>query len=64
VLAVEREDVEGIDLKVGVTLLGMQRVEVGDAVDPEHFGLAVQHEPTNCARLTSLKFCLKIYRPR
>jgi hypothetical protein len=44
ILAVERQDVEGIELHFVVMLARVQRVEIGNAIDPEHHRLAVDHE--------------------
>jgi hypothetical protein len=44
VLAIERHDVEGVELHLVVMLAGMQGVEVCDAVDAEHDRLAVDDE--------------------
>jgi hypothetical protein len=43
-LAVERQDIEGIELHFVVMPARVQRIEVGDAVDTEHHCLAVDHE--------------------
>ena len=34
IIAVERQDVEGVELHLGIVLARMQRIEVGDAFDP------------------------------
>jgi hypothetical protein len=44
VFAIECEDVEGVELNLVIVLARVQGVEVRDAVDPEHHGLAVDHE--------------------
>ena len=44
VVNVERQDVEGVELDLIVMLPGMQRVEVGDTIDAEHDGFAVDDE--------------------
>jgi hypothetical protein len=44
VLAVERHYVEGIELRLRILLAGVQGVEVGDAIDAKHHGLAIDHE--------------------
>jgi hypothetical protein len=43
-LAVERQDIEGVELHFVVMLARMQRVEIRDTVDTEHHRLAVDHE--------------------
>ena len=35
IIAVERQDVEGVERHLGVMLAGVERVEIGDAVDHE-----------------------------
>jgi len=45
IVAVEREDVKGVELDLVVLFAGVQGIEVGDAVDAEHHRLAVDHEP-------------------
>ena len=44
IVAAEREDIEGVELHLVIVLAGVQRVEVGDAVDAEDHGLAVDDE--------------------
>ena len=44
ILAVADQHVEGVELDLGIVLAAMQPVEVGDAVDTEQHGLAVDHE--------------------
>src|SRR4029077_9810570 len=44
VLAIERQDVEGVELHLIVVLARVQRLEVGDAVDTEHYGLTIDDE--------------------
>lgn len=44
VLTVERQDVEGVGLDLLVVPARVQGVEVGDAVDPQHHGFAVDDE--------------------
>jgi hypothetical protein len=41
---VERQNVESIELHLVIVLAGMQRVEIGDAVDAEDDRLAVEDE--------------------
>jgi hypothetical protein len=45
IVAIQRQDVEGIELHFIVVLAGMERIEIGDAVDAEHDGFAVEDEP-------------------
>jgi hypothetical protein len=44
IVAAFRQDIERTELHLVVTLARVQRVEVGDAVDTEDDGLAVDHE--------------------
>ena len=44
IVAVVRQAVEGVELHLVVVLAGMQGVEVGDAVHPEHHSLAIGDE--------------------
>lgn len=44
ILAVERHQVESVELHLGVALARMQRVEVGNAVNAQHDGLAINDE--------------------
>jgi hypothetical protein len=44
ILAVERQDVEGVKLHFVFMPAAVQRVEVGNAVDAEHHGFAIDHE--------------------
>jgi hypothetical protein len=55
VLAIERHDVEGVELHLVVMLAGMQGVEVCDAVDAEHDRLAVEDEGRRSAATFSLE---------
>jgi hypothetical protein len=42
VVAIERQNVERVELRLLVVLARVQRVEVGDAIDAEHYRLAVK----------------------
>ena len=42
--AIEREYIEGAHLHFVIVLAGVQRVEIGDAVDAKDDGLAIDHE--------------------
>jgi hypothetical protein len=44
VFAVHRQHIEGIELRLVIVLARMQRVEIGDAVDAEDDGLAIDDE--------------------
>ena len=44
IIAIERQDVEGVELHLVVVPAGMQAVEVGDAVDAKQHCLAVDDE--------------------
>ena len=44
VLAVEHENIEGVELHLLLALARMQRIEIGDAVDAQDNRLAVDHE--------------------
>ena len=44
VLAIADEDVEGVELHLGVMLAAVQAVEIGPAVDAGQHGLAIDHE--------------------
>ena len=44
VLAVERENVEGVDLDLVIELAGVHGVEVSNPVDAEHHRLALDHD--------------------
>ena len=46
IVTIERQDVESVELDLVLVPAAVQRVEVGDAVDPEHYRLAVDHELT------------------
>ena len=52
VVAALGQDVEGTELHFGVVLARVQRVELGDAIDAQDHGLAVEHKPllTDLAR--------------
>jgi hypothetical protein len=41
-LAVAHEDLEGVELRLGIVPARMQAVEVGSAVDAEQHGLAIE----------------------
>ena len=42
--AVDRQHIEGAELDGAVLLAGVQRVEIGDAVDAQDDGLAIDDE--------------------
>ena len=44
ILAAHRQHVEGAELHLGVLPAGMQRAEIGAAIDAQDHGLAVDHE--------------------
>jgi len=44
VVAVHHEDVEGVKLDFVIVLAGMQRVEIGNAINAEHDGFAINDE--------------------
>ncbi|MEY9228364.1 hypothetical protein ABIF68_007576 [Bradyrhizobium japonicum] len=44
VVAAHREDIEGIELHLMLVLAGVQRVEIGNAVNAEDHGLAIDDE--------------------
>ena len=44
VVAIERENIESIELHLIVMLAGVERIEVGDTVDAQHHGLAIDDE--------------------
>ena len=41
IVTVQRQDIESIELHLVVTPTRMQRIEIGDAVDTEQHGLAI-----------------------
>jgi hypothetical protein len=45
------EDVERAELDLFIVLARMQRVEIGDAVDAEDDGLAIEHESASRSKL-------------
>jgi hypothetical protein len=44
IIAIERQNVEGIELHLVIVLAGMRRVEIGDAVNAEDDGFAIDDE--------------------
>jgi hypothetical protein len=44
IVAIEGKNVEGIELHLVIVPAGMQRVEIGDAVDSEHGRFAIDDE--------------------
>jgi hypothetical protein len=44
VIAVERQNVEGVELHLVIVLAGMQSVEIGDAVDAKDHRFAIDDE--------------------
>jgi hypothetical protein len=45
IVAVHRQHIEGTELNLFVVLAGKQRVEIGDPVNSEDHGLAIDYEP-------------------
>jgi len=44
ILTVDRQYIEGAELDLAVLFAGMQRIEIGDAVDAQDHGLAIDDE--------------------
>jgi hypothetical protein len=44
VLAVADQDIEGVELDLGIMPARVQAVEIGPAVDAEQHGFAIEHE--------------------
>jgi hypothetical protein len=44
VLAIQRQDVEGVELDLAIMPARVQPVEIGNAIDAEQYRLAVDHE--------------------
>src|SRR5262252_4404908 len=47
IISIHREHVEGAELHFIVVFAGMQRVEIGDPIDAEDHGFAVNHKLTD-----------------
>ena len=45
IIAAFSEDIEGTERDLIVMLTGVEGIEIGDAINPEDDGLAVQHKP-------------------